>query len=209
MERISREDADHLKRILRDWQTPATMRCTLDAYRLRHGFYLAGQGAFQGWREAFEACRFADVLPAEEVRLGDDPPDFHLRTGDSAFACELVEVRNPQMRMGDEMDVLAALDASGSPLPIRAFNPTAEGAAAGEWLVGAITNKARKPVPYAENTVLAVSLQIHALASLAPEIEADVAAAVRTGAWPYGATWVLTSGATRLRHYPRPTPSGL
>lgn len=207
MERMSREDAGDLNRILREWQTPATMRRTLDAYRPRHGFHLAGQGASQCWREAFEACRFADALPAEDVRLGDDPPDFHLRTGDSAFACELVEVRNPQTRMGDEMDDLAALDASGSPLPIRAYDPTAEVAAAGEWLVGAITNKARKPYP--ENTVLAVSLQIHELASLAREIETGVAAAVRMGAWPYGATWVLTSGANRLRQYPRPTLSGL
>lgn len=182
---------------LQRWQPPDEMWSLLETWREPHGFYTVGQRSMQHWREAFCAHGFADTVKAEAVRLGEDPPDFYLRLEQEEIPFELVEVREPGQRIGDEFDKLAELANRGAKLPVQHYDPTDELLALAGQIASAVAAKANKGYP--TNMVLAVKAQ----AIMFPEMEAAIRDSVRDAVKPhlsaFRAIWV--SGWNRLFTY--------
>lgn len=192
MERISRADAEAMHNDLRSWRSPVSLSERLDRHGKRYGFYAAGQGAMQPWREAYCAQRFAVALGASAVRLGEDPPDFYLQLGTVAVSCELVELRDPRSRPGLEFDALAALEARSDPIPPELFDPDDVLDWLPERLTACLGQKAAKHYP--AGTVLAVYVHAFVFGGLEPQVRAIVEELVEPYVSEFRSIWVLGAG---------------
>jgi hypothetical protein len=59
MRRARPEEVREMRAELEQWHTPSSFKSALNRMREPHGFYTAGQGVLQPWREAFCAWELA------------------------------------------------------------------------------------------------------------------------------------------------------
>ena len=159
MERPSRDQASAMRRQLLEWRTHDAMRSLLQEMHKPHGFYAVSQGNMQFWREAHCAWQFARVVNAKAVRLTEtDPPDFQLDCCGRIIGCELVEVRDPNERIGDEFDKAAADHNAGIALKIVPFDTEGHRT----WLANALESCVAKKAGKGYNRHLILAVYIHA-----------------------------------------------
>jgi hypothetical protein len=192
MRRITKLEAVAMRGRLEEWRRPSDLRALLRELDQPHGFYSAGQGAMQPWREAFCAGEFATAVGASGVRLGEDPPDFYLRLGLSEFPFELIEVRDPATKMGAEFDALAILSNEEKKLPVEHFDPTEALNLAPDWIETAVAKKARKT--YSPGTILAVKAHIMMFDSVDDEVTGAIERKVISHLSAFPEIWILVGG---------------
>ena len=193
MERPTREQTNAMRHRLSEWQTHGAMRSLIQEMHKPHGFYAVSQGNMQFWREAHCACQFASIVNAKAVRLSEiDPPDFQLDYRGQIVGCELVEVRDPNERIGDEFDSAAADHNAGIAPEIVHFNTEGHRTWLAPTLKSCVAKKAGKG--YDRQLVLAVYIHAWIFDDQRRETDQAIFAAVLPHLDAFAEIWVLSSG---------------
>lgn len=100
------------------WLTPADFDAILREVESLVGFHAVGDGRMKWWREGFVAMSCAQLSHARRLRLGDDPPDFHLDYGDHEREFELVDILPAGTKRTGDYDQYGKLADAGKPIPI-------------------------------------------------------------------------------------------
>jgi hypothetical protein len=91
-----------LKQSMRVWQRPAELKVKLDAAWASYGASLITGRDTQFWRETTNGAEFAELVGAQAVRLGSDPPDIELLLDGQVRQVEVVEALRGGRRRDQE-----------------------------------------------------------------------------------------------------------
>ena len=191
--RVTAAQASAMRASLLEWRSPAELRCLLDKMAEPHGFYAASQGVMQFWREAFLGCEIATLCGAKSIRLcNPDPPDFELLIHGRIEPFELVEIRDPLSRVGQEFDEAARRENAGEKPRLTHFDPDDYRLWLGQRLSAALARKAAKD-RYASMTLVAY---VHAwiFPSMRSQADNEIERAVTPHLGSFKAIWVVASG---------------
>lgn len=108
MPKLSAQERNEFERRLSEPLTSTSFGAIVDAISQYLGFWTLVQNS--PFRDAFTAHRFAAARGAATVRLGDDPPDFHLTGMNGCSVFEVVETYPEGRRRSDEYRKLALAD---------------------------------------------------------------------------------------------------
>ena len=209
MRRLDKAEVDALARRLRSWSSPAEFGATLLDVERVAGFYAVSQGPLKIWREAFVAMSCAQLSHANEVRLGEDPPDFLLRYPDHERAFEIVDVWPEGRRLHEEYNRFADLRNSGQGIPIEHIDMEGELNALPTDLERQIRKKSTKNYP--PGLILVADIHHAIFPGTDFPIEQNLARIARTGLARFDEVWlrmsahilrITSQGSTRMSPIP-------
>ena len=186
MKRLTRDEIDHLKRRLAEWQTPQAMDAVMNKTMNSLGSTnLFNQSGLAFIRDAWIAANFGKVRGAEKVRLVEDSwPDFELLIRDQVEAFEAVEADNPERRRGKEYrDGIGEVEDD----PVEDWIARAEQAPA--WLQAACGKKTRKCYGARANLVIYLNLMEYGIRQ--SEVEACFRSSTEDARDAFETVWVL------------------
>jgi hypothetical protein len=173
------------------WSNSSRFRRIVEHMRKRHGTHNLDQ-AGSPFREAFIAGRCAQLVGADAVRLGKDPPDFELQLGAHVRPFEVVEASAPGRRRGAELKAERLLPAKERAKSVQIAHD--------EWTQAEIAlDQVRRAVArkrhhrYVKGTVLVVYLNIWPVAGK-HRLSSGLAESVASAFDQFSSVWVLDGG---------------
>lgn len=189
--RATKAELAEMRANLARWASPEAFADLLVKMRAEHSDHLIDQ-AGSPFREAFVADICAREWAADQVRLGEDPPDFELCLAGEVQRYECVEVQAPGRRRGDELNADRLLSESERAAVVHVSDD--------EWVPAesalaevAARVGAKAAMPYAAGTSLVIYLNVPWIAGRT-KFQLGLAAALSPARAAFSRVWVLDNG---------------